>query len=185
MGAVIQWHTVFICLWCVVFVTSQFDVIFMFPNQCLGEVSWRNTHILRLCVIALNINYQRSRLGYRRKTSSMLRHRSSGFSGFFLSKKAKGVNKRQNFKIWFQKSQIGYPATQKWECAWSTQENFQVFVMYRSPEYLVFLFPCWDIMKCVNVSTLTTAVFELVQQFYHATEFGNVANTVSACADQP
>jgi len=27
--------------------------------------------------------------------------------------------------------------------------------------------------------------FELVQQFYHATERGNVANTVSACADQP
>jgi len=23
-----------------------------------------------------------------------------------------------------------------------------------------------------------------VQQFYHATEFGNVANTASACADQ-
>jgi len=32
---------------------------------------------------------------------------------------------------------------------------------------------------------LTTAIFELVQQLYHATEFGNVANTVSACADQP
>jgi len=32
---------------------------------------------------------------------------------------------------------------------------------------------------------LTTAVFELVQQFYLATENGNEANTVSACADQP
>jgi len=31
---------------------------------------------------------------------------------------------------------------------------------------------------------LTSAVFELVQQFYHATEIGNVANAVSACADQ-
>jgi len=31
---------------------------------------------------------------------------------------------------------------------------------------------------------LTTGVFELVQQF-HATEIGNVANAVSACADQP
>jgi len=28
-------------------------------------------------------------------------------------------------------------------------------------------------------------VFELVQQFYHATEFGDITNTVSACADQP
>jgi len=32
---------------------------------------------------------------------------------------------------------------------------------------------------------LKTAVFELVQQFYHATEIGNVANTVSTCAAQP
>jgi len=31
---------------------------------------------------------------------------------------------------------------------------------------------------------LTSAVFELVQQFYHATEIGNAANAVSACADQ-
>jgi len=28
---------------------------------------------------------------------------------------------------------------------------------------------------------LTTAVFEHVQQFYHATEIGNVASAVSAC----
>ena len=32
---------------------------------------------------------------------------------------------------------------------------------------------------------LTTAVFELLQQFYHATEIGSVANAFSACADQP
>jgi len=32
---------------------------------------------------------------------------------------------------------------------------------------------------------LTTAAFELVQQFYRATENGNEANAVSACADQP
>jgi len=33
----------------------------------------------------------------------------------------------------------------------------------------------------LNASILTTAVFELVQQFYHATEIGNVANMVSTC----
>jgi len=71
------------------------------------------------------------------------------------------------------------------ECAWSTQESFQFFVMYGRPENIVFFFPCWDIIKCQNASVLTTAIFELVQQLYHATEFGNVANTVSACADQP
>jgi len=32
---------------------------------------------------------------------------------------------------------------------------------------------------------LTTTVFELVQQFYHAKEIANVANAFSACADQP
>jgi len=31
---------------------------------------------------------------------------------------------------------------------------------------------------------IKTSVFELVQQFYHATEIGDVANAVSACADQ-
>jgi len=37
----------------------------------------------------------------------------------------------------------------------------------------------------MNASVLTTAVFELVQQFYHARETGNVASAVSAFADQP
>jgi len=50
---------------------------------------------------------------------------------------------------------------------------------------LVFLFPCCDIIKCLNTSMLTTAVYELVQQFYHATEIGNVAAAISACANQP
>jgi len=33
-----QWHMVVICIWCVLFVMSQFDVIVMFLNQCFGEV---------------------------------------------------------------------------------------------------------------------------------------------------
>jgi len=37
-------------------------------------------------------------------------------------------------------------------------------------------------MKCLNASVLATAVFELVQQFYHATEIGDVTNVVSTCA---
>jgi len=32
---------------------------------------------------------------------------------------------------------------------------------------------------------LKKADFELVKQFYHAREIANVANAVSACADQP
>jgi len=59
--------------------------------------------------------------------------------------------------------------------------------MYRSQQTftVVFLFPCGGIIKHLNASILTTAVFELVQQFYHATEIGNVANAVSTCAAQP
>jgi len=34
----IQWQMVVICFWCADFVTSQFDVIFMFTNQRFGEV---------------------------------------------------------------------------------------------------------------------------------------------------
>ena len=41
-GGFIQWHMMVICIWCVLFVTSQFDVIFMFSS----EVCWHNKHIL-------------------------------------------------------------------------------------------------------------------------------------------
>jgi len=40
-------------------------------------------------------------------------------------------------------------------------------------------------MKFLNASILKKALFELVQQFHHATELANVAIAVSACADQP
>jgi len=46
MGSFTQWHMVVICIWCALFVTSQFDVIFMFPNQRFGEVCWHDRHIL-------------------------------------------------------------------------------------------------------------------------------------------
>jgi len=41
----ILWHMVVICIWYALFVTSQFDVIFMFPDQRFGEVCWHNMHI--------------------------------------------------------------------------------------------------------------------------------------------
>jgi len=42
-----------------------------------------------------------------------------------------------------------------------------------SSKFLVFLFPCWDLIKCLNTSMLTTALSEIVQQFYHPTEIGS------------
>jgi len=38
MGGFIQWHMVVIYIWCALFVTSHFDVIFMFPNQRFREI---------------------------------------------------------------------------------------------------------------------------------------------------
>jgi len=37
-GGFTQWHRVVICIWCAVLVTSQFDVIVLFPNQRFCEV---------------------------------------------------------------------------------------------------------------------------------------------------
>jgi len=38
MEGLVQGPMVVICFWCALFVTSQFDVISMFPNQRFGEV---------------------------------------------------------------------------------------------------------------------------------------------------
>ena len=37
-GGLVQGHMVVICIWCALFVTSQYDVISLFPNQRFGEV---------------------------------------------------------------------------------------------------------------------------------------------------
>jgi len=37
-GGLVQGHMVVICIWCALSVTSQFNVISMFPNQRFGEV---------------------------------------------------------------------------------------------------------------------------------------------------
>ena len=36
-GVSYQWHMMVICIWCALFVMSQFDIIFMVPNQRFGE----------------------------------------------------------------------------------------------------------------------------------------------------
>jgi len=42
VGGFIQWHMVVVCIWRALFVSPQFDVIFMFTS----EVCWHNRHIL-------------------------------------------------------------------------------------------------------------------------------------------
>ena len=63
--------------------------------------------------------------------------------------------------------------------------TFDFCYVQKSSKFLLFLLPCWDIIKCLVASMLATADFELVQRFYHTTETGNVANAVSICAAQP
>jgi len=38
MGGLVQGHMVVICIWCALFLTSQFDVMSIFPNQRFGKV---------------------------------------------------------------------------------------------------------------------------------------------------
>jgi len=45
-GSFIKWHMVVICIWCALFVTSQFEIIGIFPNQHFGQVCWHNMHAL-------------------------------------------------------------------------------------------------------------------------------------------
>ena len=82
----IEWLMVVICIWSALCVTSQFDVIFMFPSQRFDEVCWHNMHIhlhaLLFYVITLSTNYQHSKLGYQRKRHSTLWHSSSYFKKY-------------------------------------------------------------------------------------------------------
>ena len=48
MGGFYQWHMVVIWIWCSLFVTSQFDVMFLFQNQRFGKVCWHNTYASQL-----------------------------------------------------------------------------------------------------------------------------------------
>jgi len=67
------------------------------------------------------------------------------------------------------------------------QENYPFCCYLQKTSKLSFPFFLLRHNKCLKASMLTTNVFELVQQFYHATEIGrpNAANAVSACPDQP
>jgi len=125
---------------------------------------------LFLCVIALNINYQCSMLGYRRKINSMLRHRSSQLPNFgcVLKKGSKTQSSLRQSKLQLQNEAAltscriravehrcaagAHPGLQdRILLNYSTQELrmrikhariLPIFFVYLSPEKFVFLFPC-------------------------------------------
>jgi len=72
MGGFIQWHMVVICIWCVLFVTSQFDVMFMFPSQRFREVVdttcilfYTHSPYFTCHCTECKLQYQRSKLDIR------------------------------------------------------------------------------------------------------------------------
>ena len=122
----IQWHMVGICIWCALFVTSQFNVIFMFPNQRFGEVCWHNVYIysstrtlLILCVTALNINHQRFK----------------NLGGKYTQRYDTAVHNCKNIRLRVKIGEQRTPITAseqftmaKWGCAdaWSKQSSISV-----------------------------------------------------------
>jgi len=109
------------------------------------------------------------------------------FSGFSLfSKNAKGFQKKPEFLNLPSKKPDWQPCYTRIENAREVRKKTFYFLLCIEVHKIWFSFsPAETLWKCLNASMLTTAVFELVQQFYHATEFANVTNTVSACTDQP
>jgi len=62
--------------------------------------------------------------------------------------------------------------------------KLSIFCYVQMPRKLSFLFPLLRHFEMPECFSVKKCCYELVQQFYHATEFGNVANTVRTCADQ-
>ena len=85
-------------------------------------------------------------------------------------KKAKGVQKKLEFQNLASKKLNWQRCYTRIENAHKVLKKTLNFCYVYKSRKLSFLHPCWDIMKCLNASMSTTAVFELVQQFYHATE---------------
>jgi len=212
-----------ICIWCAPFVTSRFDVIFVFPNQRFGEVCWHlciffyihspyfMCHCAEYKILALQIRLSEENkhnattqqfiiakisscaLKQGCKTHSLMRQSNLQLQNearwCLVEDERSSIERQRLGCIWctlrFEKSDLA-KLHRNWECSLKHPGELPIFCyVWNSSKLLVFLFPCWDIIKCLNASMLTTAVFEFVQQFYYAAEIGNVANGVSDCADQP
>jgi len=72
-------HFYFVSVVCDVTIEGHIHVCKQtFWRSLLTQYAYSSTRTLLIsCVIVLNINYQRSKLGYRRKIRSTLRHTSS------------------------------------------------------------------------------------------------------------
>jgi len=136
-----------ICIWFALFVTSQFYVIFTFPNQRFGEdfdticifFYTRSPYFTCHC-----IEHKCFKLGYRRKIHSV-EHRKCAVG-------LAGAHPYLQDRIL-----LNYTRIEK-VC---TKTCFSV--MYRSQQTLNFPFFLLRHYQCLNASVLTIVVFELVQ----------------------
>jgi len=71
------------------------------------------------------------------------------------------------------------------ENAHKVRKNTFYVLLYVELKQTYFFFLPAETSKMLECFYVKTIVFELVQQFHHATEIGNAANAVSACADHP
>jgi len=172
------------CLWRHNFTSYSCFQINVLANL-LTHYAYSSTRtLLILCVIALNINYQRSK---------GVKHTHHYIRVIYNCKirLRECLVKYEQSSIGVRLDWLAHTRVCKIESCQTTQElkmrksSWETFVFLFFIELQVFFFPCWSIIKFLNGSTLTTAVFELVQLFYHATGIGNVANAVSARAEQP
>ena len=102
----------------------------------------------------------------------------------YFQKKPK-VLKKPEFWNLASKKPNWQPCYTRIENAHKVRKKTQFFLEYRSPENLVFLFPLLRHYEMPESFYVKNCCFKLVQQFYHATKFGNVANAVSTWADPP
>jgi len=181
----------------------------MFPNQRFGEASTRT--LLIPCVIALKLPALPVRIleenTLNATTQQFITAEISGCMSErgskthssprqqFTTAKSGCANVSSNTNMCPAGSACTHSGSQdrillnytRNENAHKVRKKTFVFLLYIEVQQtftVIFLFPCWDIIKYLNGSMLITAVFELVQQFCHATEIAIVANALSACAYQ-
>ena len=108
MGGFIQWHMVVTYNWCALFVASQFNVIFMFPNQSFDEVCRHNMHIL---LHALLLFYKLSALHVRISEETKLNATAQQFittkiSGFALKQGSKSHSSLRQSNLQLQNEAV-------------------------------------------------------------------------------
>jgi len=153
----IQWYMVVVCIWCALFVTSQFDFIFMFRNQRFGEVCWHNRHI-RLHALPYFMchctEYKLSALQVRISEENKL----NATTQQFISAKISGCVLKEGGKT---HSLLRQSSLQRQNEAALTSYRIRAVEYRKCATGLA----CWDIIKCLNAYVLKTGQWSMVYCF--------------------